>query len=69
MTHLIIGLGNPPEYDNTRHNAGQILVSRFVDDLKELARPISAPGFDGEAFRAAIGDEDVVLVPRFGIYI
>ena len=69
MTHLIIGLGNPPEYDNTRHNAGQILVSRFIEGLKELARPISAPGFAGEAFRAAMQEEDVILAPRLGTYM
>lgn len=69
MTHLIVGLSNPPEYDGTRHNAGQQCVDVLVDQLDAVARPVSAPGFKGEAFRAELRGEDVMIVPRLGTYM
>ncbi len=60
---LIVGLGNPgPEFDRTRHNAGQDLV-------EELARSYSTslspnPKFFGLDARITIGGRDLrLLVP------
>jgi PTH1 family peptidyl-tRNA hydrolase len=69
MNYFVVGLGNPPDYDGTRHNAGQLLVSMFVTALAGLARPVNAPGFKGEAVRTTVRGEDIMLVPRLGTFM
>lgn len=37
MIYTIIPLGNPgKEYENTRHNAGRLVVSNIADDIKNI---------------------------------
>lgn len=60
---LIVGLGNPgPEYERTRHNAGQWYVERLADTLG--ARLSADPKYHGLTARVAINGCDVrLLVP------
>ncbi|MFP5382838.1 MAG: aminoacyl-tRNA hydrolase [Gammaproteobacteria bacterium] len=60
---LIVGLGNPgPEYERTRHNAGQWYVERLADALG--ARLSADPKYHGLTARVTIDGGDVrLLVP------
>lgn len=60
---LIVGLGNPgPEYERTRHNAGQWYVERLADALGVRLAPEAK--YHGLAARVSIGGQDVrLLVP------
>ncbi len=60
---LIVGLGNPgPEYEHTRHNAGQWYVERLA---RELGATLVTEGkFFGRTARVAIAGHDVrLLIP------
>lgn len=62
MGYIIVGLGNPEkEYENTRHNAGMIILDQFAkknegsDWKKDNTR-------DALVSKAEVGDEKVLLV-------
>ena len=57
---LIVGLGNPgKEYENTRHNAGFMVMDALA---KELNVSISNSKFKGEYVKLKYKGEDVVLL-------
>lgn len=60
---LIVGLGNPgPEYEQTRHNAGEWFVRRLAAD--HAIRLTLEPKFHGYTGRGAIAGHDVrLLIP------
>ncbi|MCW8194932.1 aminoacyl-tRNA hydrolase [Proteobacteria bacterium 005FR1] len=60
---LIVGLGNPgPEYHNTRHNAGAILVEEFARRHQVNLAPDSK--FSGLSARLSVAGEDLrLLIP------
>lgn len=60
---LIVGLGNPgPEYERTRHNAGQWYVERLADALGARLSP--DPKYHGLTARVSVAGHDVrLLVP------
>lgn len=60
---LIVGLGNPgPEYDATRHNAGQDFVTRLADSHAVGLTPNAK--FFGAETRLIIGGQDIrMLIP------
>ncbi|HAB80278.1 MAG TPA: aminoacyl-tRNA hydrolase [Glaciecola sp.] len=58
---LIVGLGNPgPEYQNTRHNAGQMFVSSLARTFSCTLKPESK--FFGLTGRTTIAGRDVRLL-------
>lgn len=60
MTWLVVGLGNPgPEYENTRHNAGFMVLDALGENLRATYWKDEA-GARTSAVR--FGDEDLVLV-------
>lgn len=74
--YLVAGLGNPsPKYDHTPHNLGREAVLRFAVNVGmatgETPEPnkLSIPGFNGQAFRGIINDEEVVVVPDLGTFM
>ncbi len=63
MKHIIVGLGNPgEEYENTRHNAGRMVVASFPE------RVAATDWRDDAKLRARVakcvskGGDDVVLI-------
>lgn len=60
---LIVGLGNPgPDYEHTRHNAGQDFVSRVAAHYSEALTP--NPKFFGLSGRIVIAGQDLrLLIP------
>lgn len=60
---LIVGLGNPgPEYSQTRHNAGQILVEQLAHQYSISFT--ATPKFFGYSGRGSIAGQDVrFLIP------
>ncbi len=63
IAKLIVGLGNPgPEYQNTRHNAGEWYVRQLADMYNATLKPESK--FFGLSCRVTINNQDVkLLVP------
>ncbi len=58
---LIVGLGNPgPEYAQTRHNAGFVLVDELA--ARHGGKFRSEPRHKGELARIRIGDEELWLL-------
>lgn len=60
---LIVGLGNPgPEYEQTRHNAGQLFVEKLAADLRVTLE--KSDRFHGRQGRTQFAGEDVrLLIP------
>jgi PTH1 family peptidyl-tRNA hydrolase len=60
---LIVGLGNPgPEYENTRHNAGAIFVSRLLQTYNQSLR--IEKKFHGLYGKISLDNQDVhILIP------
>lgn len=57
---LIVGLGNPGvKYENTRHNAGFMVLDRIAEKLNA---PIEKEKFEGKYVKTRIGSEDVILL-------
>ena len=58
---LIVGLGNPgPEYENTRHNAGEWFLNQLADTFHT---PLKAESkFFGKTARVTIAGQDVRLL-------
>lgn len=57
---LIVGLGNPgPQYRNTRHNAGFVVLDRLA---AQLGVTFDRSKFDGEIATAQRGNQKVVLL-------
>jgi len=61
--HLIVGLGNPgKEYENTRHNVGQMVVDAFFA-RHEAADPAPLEKkFDALIRRFKVGEEKVIML-------
>lgn len=60
MARMIVGLGNPgPDYDNTRHNAGFMVVDLLAENLRVTYWKDEAGARVG---LVRFGDEDLVLV-------
>ncbi|WP_414830506.1 aminoacyl-tRNA hydrolase [Alteromonas sp. H39] len=58
---LIVGLGNPgPEYDPTRHNAGEWYLNQLADAYNTPLKPESK--FFGKTARITIAGQDVRLL-------
>lgn len=57
---LIVGLGNPGvKYENTRHNAGFMVMDKIAEMTGEL---INKKKFEGKYCKTRIGNEDVILL-------
>lgn len=57
---LIVGLGNPGvKYENTRHNAGFMVLDRIAELCDA---PINKKKFEGRYCKTRIGNEDVILL-------
>jgi PTH1 family peptidyl-tRNA hydrolase len=60
MTRIVVGLGNPgPEYENTRHNAGFMVVDLLAENLRVSYWKDEAGAKVG---LVRFGDEDLLLV-------
>lgn len=60
MARMVVGLGNPgPEYENTRHNAGFMVVDLLAENLRVSYWRDEAGAKVG---LVRFGDEDLVLV-------
>jgi PTH1 family peptidyl-tRNA hydrolase len=58
---LIVGLGNPgPEYENTRHNAGEWFLNQLADTYNTPLKPESK--FFGKTARITIAGKDIRLL-------
>ncbi|MGE0131826.1 MAG: aminoacyl-tRNA hydrolase [Blastocatellales bacterium] len=57
---LIVGLGNPgPKYEWTRHNCGFMVIDELA---RRVGREVRAPECQALTTRAAIGEEETLLV-------
>src|SRR5512133_1686368 len=60
MARMVVGLGNPgPEYQNTRHNAGFMVVDLLAENLRVSYWKDEAGAKVG---LVRFGDDDLVLV-------
>ena len=58
---LIVGLGNPgPEYENTRHNAGEWFLNQLADTFNAPLKPETK--FFGKTARITVAGKDVRLL-------
>ncbi len=58
---LIVGLGNPgPEYENTRHNAGERFLNQLADTYHTPLKPESK--FFGKTARITMAGKDIRLL-------
>ena len=58
---LIVGLGNPgPEYENTRHNAGEWFLNQLADTYNAPLKPETK--FFGKTARITIAGKDIRLL-------
>ena len=60
VTHLVVGLGNPgPQYENTRHNTGFLVVDKIAE---RLGVRIDRTRFKALTGEATVADKRVLLL-------